>query len=776
MSNNISETPINPLIPTIPAIELDPTNELEKLGLKAEDITPELLTRFQEALRRYQSGADANLALLEERVYVNLDEEVASTTEKIAALTAWIERQESSAVGDVIAPPHDLAAATETAAAEVSETMEAMRTRMENEATTRATEALQARFGNIPFFWESIAHWLIEQWKSSIGNENSGIQGKINSIFVGLIAGIFGVQWIFDSFKVEITQARSAELPVVPQVPTIPIISPTDTETDTDTATPSLEDTPSPEDTGGAEAIAPIRPQDRHDDLGEEPLEHIEISLETRKEAYSKAGNLFFLGLATATFESGHSPQLVYPHLDNIAWGRIQEIYAIYENVPADSAEKESAYLTMVRELHIENPNLIDDKITLIWAIESIAHPDTNSIIQGRLTDEVRNTLKNDEKIKAQFWDWGQEILSKRPTEMTFEELKIALMMSFPSFIISEWMEWATLVWEMLFWRELSDDLRLLWADLQDRAQSLLPEKVVGIFLTWALNNVNIVQDNPLLYETIENSDIELNWEEQEALWKLVAFKDRVIESLNSSKFNLWFSNFGETLKANLTYSEVILLYNILNANPDISSIPEEDELLSSTIYSWIIYSLPEFWETYITKWQYIGAILQNTTTENPTLTETQISLILRQTGRGSNLFMREYFSYMQNQREWFREFSRREIADSLGINPETVSNAQLDYLEYAIIISLLWWSVAASRLKLPLPLKIAISGIMAGAWVNWGLTILYDNWKLWEIITRFQWTDVLTRLDALIKENTWYSIEELDERQRSWEPFPTST
>lgn len=97
MSNSLEIPGIWDVVDVLQGQTIDHTPHLQALWLTEDQITPELLTRFQEALRLYQATPEANLALLEERVMWDLDTATASTQEKITALTQWISEQEENA-------------------------------------------------------------------------------------------------------------------------------------------------------------------------------------------------------------------------------------------------------------------------------------------------------------------------------------------------------------------------------------------------------------------------------------------------------------------------------------------------------------------------------------------------------------------------------------------------------------------------------------------------------------------------------------------------------
>lgn len=79
-----------------PKAEVDYKSQLEAIGLTENQISPELIWRFKEALRIYQSGVNNNLNLLEEKVFTGINAHDTDNTKKIEAITTWIETQESN--------------------------------------------------------------------------------------------------------------------------------------------------------------------------------------------------------------------------------------------------------------------------------------------------------------------------------------------------------------------------------------------------------------------------------------------------------------------------------------------------------------------------------------------------------------------------------------------------------------------------------------------------------------------------------------------------------
>lgn len=780
MSATPSENPIVPsevIVPPIPPV-LDYKAKLLELGIEESQITPELLQRFQEALRRYQSWTDANLALLEERVLWNLDKATATSQEKIIALTTWIEVQETT-LPQVEPTASGLTDAAEAATAQVTETLEEMKTRLQTEATNQARVAIEAKLSNIPLFGEAIAWWLTEQGTAYLkASTEEGIWGKVKTFFIGLIAGMFWVQGIYDELKSGIETARSAELPIVPS--------------STESVPPAGENVAKPEDADVAEAhprddatiddeaIPPIRPPVRPEHLGEATAEEIE----TRKKVYSKVWDVFLRQISWLILPQENSPDPVFFMLENnnLSWWEMVLIFSEYIQNKDGKSEEEITRLfdTLCSRIWIEGQYSTDRENT-----ETILHMalwvNITNIVRQRLTSSIREDLRNDPNIKKQFWEDINTILEKEPQDMTFQEVKICLMMTLPNFFLSSWMEWIENIGEYIFWSSAISEITELGRDLQARSQNLLPPWITGYILSSAWNDTKLAQSESdttfrgMVQQSLASGENWETWETSEdyrGMQKLIEFKNSILLSLDrEEKFHLWFANFSESLRKNVNYREILWLYSLLDGNSDISQILWDD-VTSSVVYVWIYNALPPSSnEWYITQWEYYWAILAQTQNEtNAFMSPTEVSLVLNNTMRATDTFLRNYLSIVSNIR-WTAHWAvKSEISDTLGIE---LSDTELTLLEYAALLCLILGNAAVAKSKLPLHIKIAVSAAMSTIGGSWFVSILYDNWAIVKIQRALNGNDALERTLNTTFEGLWFPpLSELAESSRNGVPF----
>lgn len=702
MSATPSENPIIPseVIPPVVPPNIDYRTKLRELGIEESQITPELLQRFQEALRRYQSWTDANLALLEERVLGNLDKASATIEEKIDALTTWIETQEAT-LPQVEPTASGLIDAAEAATVEVTETLEEMRTRLQTEATNQAKTALEAKLSNFPFFWEALAWWLTEQGTAYVqASTENGIWGKIKTFFIGLIAGMFWVQGIFEELKARVETARNAELPVVPTVLPVP-------------------DTPAtPEDSW--ESDEDVEWENTVEDRPNVDVIDEAISWNTR--------NLYYLSWVRIIVSlNGHrentnaSTTDIFAGLKDMTFNEILTL-------------NESQKRSILGESIEDGEEALLDEI-----LNSFRSETTETLLSIALSKEtIRNTLSPNGEINAWlaplFWDdevsWIAQMnrildISVGPSfdwkNLTFEEIA-TLYLSSLSLLRSHSFS--------ALWATFSDTSEFFWEAIWEwfpEGTYIIPPHILEAFTLGMGTDITTTAHTSKSSDEIFNLLLwtgKIDESDKETIQSIVEMKEYLKGDFLESPKLMLSEEQKELFKRNLDYAWVLGIYSILWWNADISILNPLS--LPALIYAIsVIIGLWNNTESY--QWTlYLGWYIRKSLLEwrENWLSDDEISIFHIY---GKKVLDVVFLSHMDN--------ILRLMGISSGIAGLDLQNLWLASLAWGITARLIWGRLIASGLQRQ---TISLAGttlkrlgliwVIAGIWL-WGAgLILWEN------------------------------------------------
>lgn len=513
--------------------------ELEKIGLPETSIDARLIERFKNHLTLYQSGPEANIALLHERI---TSEQLSTVEQKIVALEKWITEQEATSNTQVASLWEQATEAVTNAVSEAAESAVDKVTWAATDAVTQKVDGVVKWFlSQLPFIWDSLAG------NFSIGNWLKWI-----------IASLFGAGsffWGFFSFwKAEAGEREVTEIPVPPEVP--------------------------------AEEVKPVTSVVVPEVIKSEDPSELESPEENRKSREA---------LKTAWYN-------ILIQMSGLDYGENLWITRVYQQMHNKSINDLTVALAgedPKSELNIDG----SDDTFVRSAILGIVWPINKPVLESRLSVEgIKNILfdKSWEQTEIAKKYLGVEVIQKiqekdfQYTSLDLDVLSILLSLSFKDLILSlggKAFEEISSFWvgikDIVFSQQTYTAISSI-ANINQMQESIYPESIA---LAFASKNILAGKDSLKL-----SIDQIREWEEEKIpewgpnykkLEEIIAFKDSVLKNIPET-YSFGLAGFDENFKDTVNYWKILSLYVLLEGK-DPTNL---DSFWKVILYSWILRTL----------------------------------------------------------------------------------------------------------------------------------------------------------------------------------------